>query len=690
MGAAAFLAVAGIGPVAAEAGAATPASLPHSMGQLRQLLTEKGLDVNPEAAGPSVVGPKVVTPSQWTNVPTPTFGAGQTQVLDSVSCATPTGCMAVGIMDTTTGAQPIAATFSGGRWTAVPVPAPSGEPDSGLVSVSCPTGNFCVAVGVQSAATTTTIGGVTPETAPTTATSLIEQWDGHTWTIVPSPTSGKVDLAGVSCANATSCVAVGTTLTTTAETAVTVIDRWNGSNWTTSQVAPAATTVRLTTGVSCATATFCMVTGAQLSPTASTTVFTGLTAKLFTLKWDGTNWTTVPTPAPPMATLQIGYAVSCADPSLCMAVGYQVTYTTTVTASTVEGVIEQWNGSSWTATPTPGPATYVELRAVDCFGPTSCVATGLGVTDTPAPAGLPLVENWNGTAWSQAALPPVPANTTLTDQPLLGVSCVAGAQCVTVGENPPGTFSLVAPVTRSGYGEVASDGGIFAFGTPFYGSMGGKPLNQPIVGMAMTPDGGGYWEVASDGGIFAFGDAQFYGSIGGHPLNQPVVGIAATPDGQGYWEVASDGGIFAFGDAQFYGSMGGKALNKPVVGIAATPGGGYYEVAGDGGLFAFGDAPFLGSMGGQPLNQPVVGMAVTPAGGYYEVAGDGGLFAYTAPFLGSMGDRSLNEPVVGMTVDPSGGYYEVASDGGLFAFGAPFLGSMGGQALNTPIVGMAQ
>jgi hypothetical protein len=32
--------------------------------------------------------------------------------------------------------------------------------------------------------------------------------------------------------------------------------------------------------------------------------------------------------------------------------------------------------------------------------------------------------------------------------------------------------------------------------------------------------------VASDGGIFAFGDAAFYGSTGGTPLNQPIVGMA--------------------------------------------------------------------------------------------------------------------------------------------------------------------
>ena len=56
--------------------------------------------------------------------------------------------------------------------------------------------------------------------------------------------------------------------------------------------------------------------------------------------------------------------------------------------------------------------------------------------------------------------------------------------------------------------------------------MGAKPLNKPIVGIAATPDGMGYWEVASDGGLFAFGDAHFYGSMGAKPLNKPIVGIA--------------------------------------------------------------------------------------------------------------------------------------------------------------------
>jgi hypothetical protein len=207
--------------------------------------------------------------------------------------------------------------------------------------------------------------------------------------------------------------------------------------------------------------------------------------------------------------------------------------------------------------------------------------------------------------------------------------------------------------TPVGYRMTASDGGIFDFGNlPFCGSTGGIQINQPVVGMASTPDGGGYWTVARDGGVFAFGNAQFHGSTGGIHLNQPIVGMAATPNGGGYWLVAADGGVFAFGNAQFHGSTGGIHLNQPIVGMAATPnGGGYWLVAADGGVFAFGNAQFHGSTGGIHLNQPIVGMAATPnGGGYWLVAADGGVFSFgNAQFHGSTGGIHLNQPVVGMS-----------------------------------------
>ena len=250
------------------------------------------------------------------------------------------------------------------------------------------------------------------------------------------------------------------------------------------------------------------------------------------------------------------------------------------------------------------------------------------------------------------------------------------------------TLSLFG--ASSGYAVFGADGSIWPMGpvpavhgvtTNFFGSMAGQPLAAPVVGAAYTPFHDGYWEVATDGGIFAFGSARFAGSMGARPLNRPIVGMAATPDGSGYWEVASDGGIFAFGDAGFYGSPGADSLVEPIVGMAATPDGrGYWLVASDGGIFAFGDATFYGSTGGRPSLDPIVAMAATADGaGYWMVTRDGAVFPFgDAAFEGSLRYETLIAPIVGIAPSSDGkGYWLAGADGGVFAFGdAPFLGAV--------------
>jgi len=99
-------------------------------------------------------------------------------------------------------------------------------------------------------------------------------------------------------------------------------------------------------------------------------------------------------------------------------------------------------------------------------------------------------------------------------------------------------------------------------------TLGLESGRRPVCALAGdAPTGHGYWLAATDGGVFTFGDATFFGSMGGRPLNQPIVGIASNPSGSGYWLDARDGGVFTFGGAQFYGSMGGTSLNQPVVGM---------------------------------------------------------------------------------------------------------------------------
>ena len=217
--------------------------------------------------------------------------------------------------------------------------------------------------------------------------------------------------------------------------------------------------------------------------------------------------------------------------------------------------------------------------------------------------------------------------------------------------NYPTASGTTTQIIEHGYWTVARDGGVFAFGAAqFHGSMGGRPLNKPIVGIAGTADAGGYWLVAADGGVFNFGDAQFYGSTGNLHLNSPIVGLVATDDGLGYFIVAADGGVFAFGDAHFAGG-GTPNSSSPVVGLAPTPSGaGYWLASSNGAVSAFGDAVMYGSMAGQPLVSPIVGIAATTDGrGYWLVAADGGVFAFgNAVFDGSMGGQPLNSPMVSL------------------------------------------
>lgn len=124
---------------------------------------------------------------------------------------------------------------------------------------------------------------------------------------------------------------------------------------------------------------------------------------------------------------------------------------------------------------------------------------------------------------------------------------------------PPGGVAMpfvkvLSTHTGDGYWVVGSDGGVESFGdADFYGSMGGKHLNAPMVSGMVHPSGKGYWLVAADGGVFAFGVAKAWGSLGHTHLARPITDCTPHPSGDGYWLLASDGGIFSFGKAKYHG-----------------------------------------------------------------------------------------------------------------------------------------
>ena len=93
-------------------------------------------------------------------------------------------------------------------------------------------------------------------------------------------------------------------------------------------------------------------------------------------------------------------------------------------------------------------------------------------------------------------------------------------------------------------------------------------MNKPITSMTAAKDGRGYWFVASDGGVFAFGSVEFFGSRGGDKNRRSTAGMAVTNTNDGYWLVWDDGTSFPFGDAPDFGSSVAK---RTVVAIEVVP-----------------------------------------------------------------------------------------------------------------------
>ncbi len=624
--------------------------------------------------------------TQWTDIDPSLSG---TSYDDNVSCVSSTFCVATGIQETGSTGSAIVQAWNGSTWTTQSVPVPSGVDGTSLNGISCTSVSFCVGVGGSYA-------GAGDEVSQPYAV----EWDGSTWMMATGlglPSGYDLGwLDAVSCIGPAWCMAVGYTSNSTSQASVPIGQQWNGATWSLSPTSATSDgTNSALTAISCTTTTNCMAVGASaqnLAPSVlqgpgSSGASSGGAALPFGIpgagvptlgngdahalphapapsqvlaeQWNGSSWTISPTVAPSNSTQPEFEGISCAGNGFCMATGFDY-------GNQVHSFTEEWTGGTWTEVPLPAPPNdgVLILEGVSCISPTACTSVGESTLtpDLSAPVGDYVAGTWNGSTWTTTTVTP-PAGTDAAAW--IGVSCLSGGFCVATGARTTGpqsneTFvatNAIAPVGRFGYRLAASDGGVFTYGpTP--------------------PDLG----------------APFLGSMGGAHLNAPIVGTATMPSGDGYYLVASDGGVFNFGSAAFYGSAGGTHLNAPIVGMAVTAdGGGYWLVASDGGIFSYGDAQFYGSSGGTHLNKPIVGMAATPNGrGYYLVAADGGVFTYgNAVFAGSAGGTPLNQPIVGMAVTSAGGYYLAASDGGVFSYGgAPFLGSGGRLTLNKPVVGI--
>jgi hypothetical protein len=339
----------------------------------------------------------------WSVVPSENPGT-QSNLFAGVSCATETFCVAVGTSSGPAASQTLIETWNGTGWATTSSPNVSGAPSS-LSGVSCASPTFCVAVGSAQ------VG------AP--FASLIEHWDGMSWTIVPSPNPGSsTSLRAVSCASSTFCVAVGNFSVGNGGTQQTVIEIWDGTSWSMSS-SPNPTTSDLFYGVSCTSPSFCVAVGSAagaggsssqtlvetwdgtawsvtpspdvpnvadylLSVSCTSTAFCvgmGHAGSRVVIEiWDGASWSISTSPSPDVIS---GYGVSCWSSTACVGVGYRIASSST--------------GSTWSSIAVP---TGGVLYAVSCVGVTFCLAVGT-VQDSGSTATLAMT----GTG---AALPGAP------------------------------------------------------------------------------------------------------------------------------------------------------------------------------------------------------------------------------------------------------------------------------------------
>jgi hypothetical protein len=315
--------------------------------------------------------------SSWSIQPTPSPPGAAPSILNATSCVSGSDCIAVGNTSNSQGTSlTLAQLWNGTTWTIQPTPSPA---DGGnLIAVSCPSQSSCLAVG----------GHANPFTAFAPPGTLAEQWNGSTWSIQPTPNPPGAGwfLTAVSCTSPSACTAVGGRIEPPGKPTGTLAERWDGHTWSI-QPTPSlpGNAVKLLGGVACTSPSFCMAVGNEFDPA------TGESLGTLAEQWNGTTWQILPTfkPAPtgPNAAL---YGVACTSASACTAVGNQTLGKT---------LAERWNGRTWQvqATPNPAGAQNITLASVACPAPTACTAFGLNhIGSFP----LTLAERWNGSTWS--------------------------------------------------------------------------------------------------------------------------------------------------------------------------------------------------------------------------------------------------------------------------------------------------
>jgi hypothetical protein len=334
--------------------------------------------VSSALAGPP--GWKIVSSSN----PSPIEG----NLLNSVAAITPHDVWAVGMRSANTGPQTLTEHWNGAQWSVVSSPNVPGV-NNALGGVAAVSAHDVWAVGFSNPGHT-----------------LTEHWNGATWSIVPSPNMGPATafntLNGVAAVAANDVWAVGYVADGMGN-ARTLIEHWNGVSWTLvpSPDVDGANPSDNLFGVVAISANNVWAVGNSVSPNTGTTP-----SRTLIEHWNGVRWVIVPSPNA-LPGLHSNWLVSVSGVAAndVWAVGYHQkippmpgpTYT----------LIEHWDGASWKLVPSPTLHPGVDNNSLlGVAAITSHDVWAVGAHGTTSPS-LPqtLTEHWNGSSWTVVSSP---------------------------------------------------------------------------------------------------------------------------------------------------------------------------------------------------------------------------------------------------------------------------------------------
>jgi hypothetical protein len=293
----------------------------------------------------------------------------QATALSGVACTSHSNCWAVGDVSPGDGPQqPLFEHWNGSKWAASVLSTGAGL-DYFVDGVTCANAKECWAVGYTSPQ---------PTAGPPRDTVWVARWDGAAWTSEPSTQLGALN--GVTCTGPTLCWAVGYGDTVsdggTSKAVATLVEAWDGVSWSRRPSPNDGTGDNALNATSCTSAGHCWAVGYWSKGTGDSAASSS--QNLF-LTWDGGSWriasgTQGSDDNAPRLNLNSLSGIDCLA-STCWAVGGY----SSGSGSAYKTLIAVWGGHSWAlASSTPNANNNVAnaLSSIACADVSHCVAVG--------------------------------------------------------------------------------------------------------------------------------------------------------------------------------------------------------------------------------------------------------------------------------------------------------------------------